>query len=197
MSEECDVIYASAKPVESQVRDLEDELGITAGAELELYFLRFGGICRGSVRFLELREIAECTKLFRSVAHLSGDYFVIEHRMSSVLALVDSTDKIWIYDQMKHVLVPVDLDLFSYVLFRLGEFQEDLSLGDKVKSWWEDHRAIKSDIMRIVVNAWTCGCDREVITGKVMDYLEASAGYLPCSPKRFYDAYFFDFWPEF
>ena len=197
MSEECDVIYASAKPVESQVRDLEDELGITAGAELELYFLRFGGICRGSVRFLELREIAECTKLFRSVAHLSGDYFVIEHRMSSVLALVDSTDKIWIYDQMKHVLVPVDLDLFSYVLFRLGEFQEDLSLGDKVKSWWEDHRVIKSDIMRIVVNAWTCGCDREVITGKVMDYLEASAGYLPCSPKRFYDAYFFDFWPEF
>ena len=197
MSEECDVIYASDKPVESQVRDLEDELGITAGAELELYFLRFGGISRGSVRFLELREIAECTKLFRSVAHLSGDYFVIEHRTSSVLALVDSTDKIWIYDQMKHVLVPADLDLFSYVLFRLGEFQEDLSLGDKIKSWWEDHRAIKSDIMRIVVNAWTLGCDREVITGKVMDYLEASAGYLPCSPKRFYDAYFFDFWPEF
>ena len=115
------------------------------------------------------------------------------------MALVDGTDQVWLYDQLNSELVPAGADLFGYILKRFCEpcAWRFLNMQPEIRAWWDDHRAIKSDIMYLVVRAWTLNCEKSEITAKVMDYLNCNAAYLPCGPKKFYDAYFEHFWPEF
>lgn len=196
------VVYPDAPLSENDVRDFEDAAGGSIGSELELYLRMFGSIRYNSVCFLGSGKIADETKLFEAMRRFSGKYFVIEHKMASVLAMVDQTDKVWLYDEMSHELAPSGQDLFEYIIFRISDFTCDpmsdfVERKALVSEWWEEHRAIKSDIMHLIVRLWTLKRGRSEIMAGVMTYLSENAGYLPCGPRKFLDAYFDDFWPVF
>ena len=72
-----------------------------------------------------------------------------------------------------------------------------LTTRDGIDAWWEDHRAMRYDLMRLITREWQFGATQVVLTARVMDYLEEHADWLPCDPGAFYSLYFARFWPRF
>lgn len=72
-----------------------------------------------------------------------------------------------------------------------------LSRRDEIDAWWEDHRDLRLELMRMVVREWSFGATPVVLSARVDDVLDARRDELPCDPGAFRELYFARFWPRF
>lgn len=116
---------------EFMIAQAEEQLGISFGAQLKEYILKYGYL---SYEYAELygmnsneglkSDLVEQTKYLHKYYPATEHYIAIENRGEGDYFLVDQSDKVFEYDTDQEKLVSLDCQLFDYIVERFKSIQK-------------------------------------------------------------------------
>ena len=122
-----DVDFAAYLPSKGLVNQIENTIGVKIGDQLKQYLLEYGYLGFESIEFYGANEkqglssdIVKQTIYLHNYYSITNDYIAFENCGVGDYALVDSFDRVYIYQTEDNKLTITNKTLFKYILSRFN-----------------------------------------------------------------------------